>query len=100
MLLNIETVSLDQRTTVTAAAGDQQLTNVFIDECKAGHPVQVGYSDTVRATGVVTRRARTRAWFVWGDTTKRQPRTCEWTRAVAVARSMAAAVARGSHRRC
>ena len=29
------------------------------------------------------RRAWARAWVVWGDTTERQPRTCEWDRAVA-----------------
>ena len=29
------------------------------------------------------RRAWAHAWVVWGDTTERQPRTCEWDRAVA-----------------
>ena len=29
------------------------------------------------------RRAWARAWVMWGDTTERQPRTCEWDRAVA-----------------
>ena len=36
-----------------------------------------GYSDPARAIGVVMRRAWARAWVVWGDTTERQPRTCE-----------------------
>ena len=38
---------------------------------------EVGYSDPARAIGVVMRRAWARAWVVWGDTTERQPRTCE-----------------------
>ena len=29
------------------------------------------------------RRAWARAWVVWVDTIERQPRTCEWDRAVA-----------------
>ena len=29
------------------------------------------------------RHAWARAWVVWGDTTERQSRTCEWGRAVA-----------------
>ena len=45
--------------------------------------MQVAYSDPARATGVVMRRAWARAWVVWGDTNERQPRTCEWGRAVA-----------------
>ena len=45
--------------------------------------MQVAYSETVRATGVVARRAWARAWVVWGDMNERQPRTCEWSRAVA-----------------
>ena len=53
------------------------------EECTSGHPAQVGYSDPARAIGVVMRRAWARAWVVWGDTTERQPRTCEWGRAVA-----------------
>ena len=53
------------------------------EECKSGHPVQVAYSGTVRATGVVVRRAWARAWVVWGGTNELQPRTCEWGRAVA-----------------
>ena len=36
-------------------------------ECKSGHPIRVGYSDTACVTGVAMRRARTRAWVVWGD---------------------------------
>ena len=54
-----------------------------MEECKSGHPVQVAYSDTTRATGVVMRRAWARSWVAWGDTNERQPRTCEWGRAVA-----------------
>ena len=34
------------------------------------------------------RCAWARAWVVWGDTTERQPRTCEWDRA-GVARYLA-----------
>ena len=52
-------------------------------ECTPGLPVQVGYSGVMRATGVATRRARTRVWIVRCDTTERQPRTCEWDRAAA-----------------
>ena len=37
----------------------------------------------MRATGVAIRRARARVWVVRCDTTERQPRTCEWDRAVA-----------------
>ena len=36
-----------------------------------------------RAIGVAMRCAWARTWVVWGDTTERQPRTCEWDRAVA-----------------
>ena len=43
----------------------------------------MAYSDPARAIGVAMRRAWARAWVVWGDTTERQPRTCEWGRAVA-----------------
>ena len=46
-------------------------------------PTRVGYSDPARAIGVAMRRAWARAWVVWGDTNERQPRTCEWGRAVA-----------------
>ena len=52
-------------------------------ECTSGHPAPVGYSDPARAIGVAMRRAWARAWVVWGDTNERQPRTCEWGRAVA-----------------
>ena len=52
-------------------------------ECTSGHPAQVADSDPARAIGVAMRRAWARAWVVWGDTTERQPRTCEWDRAVA-----------------
>ena len=52
-------------------------------ECTSGHPARAGYSDPARAIGVAMRRAWARAWVVWGDTTERQPRTCEWGRAVA-----------------
>ena len=51
-------------------------------ECTSGLPVQVGYSGVMRAAGVAIRRARARVWFVRCDTTERQPRTCEWDRAV------------------
>ena len=52
-------------------------------ECTSGHPGPVAYSDPARAIGVAMRRAWARAWVVWGDTTERQPRTCEWDRATA-----------------
>ena len=52
-------------------------------ECTSGHPAQVAYSDPARAIGVAMRRAWARAWVVWCDTTERQPRTCDWDRAVA-----------------
>ena len=52
-------------------------------ECTSGHPGRVAYSDPARAIGVAMRRAWARAWVVWGDTTERQPRTCEWDLAVA-----------------
>ena len=54
----------------------------FRSECKSGRRVRVGYSDPARAIGVAMRRAWARAWVVWGDTTERQPHTCEWDRAV------------------
>ena len=45
--------------------------------------MQVSYSGVMRATDVATRRAQARVWVVRCDTTERQPRTCEWDRAVA-----------------
>ena len=30
------------------------------------------------SSSVAMRRAWACAWVVWGDTTERQPRTCEW----------------------
>ena len=52
----------------------------------------------MHARGTLALAPRRACGVMWGDTTKRQPRTCEWTRAVA--RSTAAAVARGSRRWC
>ena len=71
--------------------------NTGIRECTSGLPVQVAYSDTPRSTGVAMGRAWARAWVVWGDMTQRQPRTCEWT--CAVARSTAVAVRAAWRRR-
>ena len=88
---------------VSTCAGQGMVMMINSSQVAKTRPAQVAYSDTAHATAVFVNRAWARAWVVWGGirvgrcTTKRQSRTCEWTRVVA--RSTAVAVRAAWRRR-